>query len=151
MKYTIIYGAKDASFEVLFRRKKFGHSLYDIVQLQTSLAVWNDVEAEANFLQMVRSRCLITLLRTLAVICQRGTTGQRNDNSGNSLETLWKTLNFRQPNNKSAATFEKDIKESFGTAIEIGGTDTFGLAAMREAIDDGVGNNMTSSQYFDDN
>ena len=109
------------------------------------------MEAEANFLQMVRSRCLITLLRTLAVICQRGTTGQRNDNSGNSLETLWKTLNFRQPNNKSAATFEKDIKESFGTAIEIGGTDTFGLAAMREAIDDGVGNNMTSSQYFDDN
>ena len=67
-----------------------------------------------------------------------------------SLKTVRKTY-FRQPNNKSATTFVKDIKESFGTAIEVGGTDTSSLAAMQEAISNGVGNSMTLSQYFDDN
>ena len=94
---------------------------------------------------------MITLSKKLRIICQRGITSQRNDTVVDSLETVRKTLNFRQPNNKSAATFVKDIKELFGTAIEVGGTETFGLTAMREAIGDEVGNSMTLSRYFDDN
>ena len=113
--------------------------------------MWNYVEAEANFLQMARSECLITLLRTLRFICQRGVAGQQNDTVVDSLETFYKTLIFSQLNNKSAATFVKDIKESFSTAIEVGGTETFGLAVMQKAIDNGVRNGMTLSQYFDNN
>ena len=134
--------------KAFYDEESFGHSLYNIVKFQTSSAVWNNVEATVNFTQMARSRCVITLIRKLTVICQRGITGQRTDAIVDSLETVKKTLCYRQPNNKSPATSAKDLKESFSTAVEVGGTDAFGLAAMREAIADGVGNGMTVNQYF---
>ena len=154
-KYEIEVYDKDYTGQKMFRLKafhdeeSFGHSLYNIVKLQTSPAVWNDAEATVDFTQMARSRCVITLLRKLTVICQRDITGQRTDAIVDSLETVKKTLCYRQPNNKSPAKFAKDLKESFRTAVEVGGTDAFGRAAMREAIADGVRNGMTANQYFD--
>lgn len=131
--------------------EEWGKSLYDIVELQTSPAVWNDVEAHNDFTNFSQNRCVIRLLRALRVICQRGITGQKNDIIVDSIETNRRTLNYRQPGNKEVATFVEGLKESVETALEVGGKLPFGTAALEEAIDENVGNGMTISQYFDPN
>ena len=102
--------------------------------------MWNNVEAETTFTVISRERYIICLLRVLQRICQQGITGQRNDTIVDSLETAQKSLNYRQPNNKSAAVFVKDMKKSYNTVIEVCGHGAFGVAAFCEAINEGVGN-----------
>lgn len=102
------------------------------------------------FIIISNERCIIRLLRVLERICKQGIIGQRNDTIVDSLKTGWIALNFRQPNNKLVATFVKDMKESYNTAVEVSGQGAFGLTALRKVINERIGNGMTLSEYFDD-
>ena len=83
------------------------------------------------------------------MIGQHRVTGQRNDTIVDSLEANCKTLNYRQPNNKSSVLYLKGLKEIYDTTIEIGGHGAFRLKPFREAINEVVGNGMTLIQYLD--
>ena len=128
--------------------QEWGKSLYDIVILQTSPAVWNDVESYNDYPTFSRERCVISLLRVLCVICQRGINGQKNDAIVDSLETTRKALNYRQSSNKDAATYIKGLRDMLDTVMEMGGKLAFGTAALEQAIDKNIGNGMTVSQFL---
>jgi len=142
---------KNVYLKKFLDNEEWGKTLYDIVELQTSPAVWNDVEAHNDFPNFSRERCVIRLLRVLRVICQRGITGQKNDIIVDSLETNCRTLNYRQPGNKDVTTFIEGLRDTVDTALEVGGKLAFGTAALEEAIDENVGNGMTIMQFLDPN
>ena len=102
-------------------------------------------------IRLSRERCVISLLRVLWVIYQRGITGQKNDAIVNSLETTRKALNYRQPGNKDAATYIKGLRDMLNTEMKVSGKLAFDTAALEQAIDENIGNGMTISQFLDPN